>query len=52
MRDAEKLLLDDHLHRAIMEHIYRLQSHFRALLTRKHYLKFRNGIIKLQVNNL
>lgn len=49
MRDSEKLLLDDHLHRVIMKHIYRLQSHFRTLLARKHYLKFRNGIIKLQV---
>uniref|UniRef100_A0A915CWR4 Protein kinase domain-containing protein n=1 Tax=Ditylenchus dipsaci TaxID=166011 RepID=A0A915CWR4_9BILA len=48
MRDAEKLLLDDHLHRIIMDHIYKLQSYFRALLTRRRYLKMRNGIIKLQ----
>jgi len=48
LRDAEKLLLDDHLHRIIMDHIYTLQRWFRAILQRKHYLKLKSGVIKLQ----
>ena len=50
LRDAEKLLLDDHLHRIIMEHIYTLQHWFRSVLARRKYLKLRAGIINLQVS--
>ncbi|KAL3088833.1 hypothetical protein niasHS_009125 [Heterodera schachtii] len=48
MRDTEKLLLDDHLHRVIMKNIVTLQRWFRAKLEQHHYQKFRQGIIKLQ----
>lgn len=48
MRDAEKLLLDDHLHRAIMKHIETLQHWFRALLTRRKYVKLRSGVVAIQ----
>lgn len=50
MRDAEKLLFDDHLHRVIMGHIITLQRNFHTLLARKQFLKLRNGIIKFQVS--
>jgi len=49
MRDPEKLLLDDHLHRIIMEKILTLQRWIRAQLEHKRYKKFRAGVIKLQV---
>lgn len=49
MRDAEKLILDDQLHRTIMAHIYRLQGWFRTQLARKRFIKTRQGIIKIQV---
>lgn len=49
MRDPEKLLLDDHLHRIIMEKILTLQRWIRAQLEQMRYQKFRQGIIKLQV---
>lgn len=52
MRDAEKLLFDDHLHRVIIGHIITLQKHFRSLLARKQFLKLRNGIIVLQVKKI
>lgn len=48
MRDAEKLLLDDHLHRVIMKHIGTLQSWFRAVLARRRYLKLRLGVVRMQ----
>ncbi|VDM96149.1 unnamed protein product [Thelazia callipaeda] len=48
MRDAEKLILDDHLHRAIMKHIEILQRCIRALIVRRRYVKLRNSIINLQ----
>uniref|UniRef100_A0A915LS36 Myosin motor domain-containing protein n=1 Tax=Meloidogyne javanica TaxID=6303 RepID=A0A915LS36_MELJA len=48
MRDPEKLLLDDHLHRIIMEKILTLQRWIRAQLEHKRYKKFRAGVIKLQ----
>uniref|UniRef100_A0A914PHG0 Myosin motor domain-containing protein n=1 Tax=Panagrolaimus davidi TaxID=227884 RepID=A0A914PHG0_9BILA len=48
LRDAEKLLLDDHLHRIIMQHIHTLQHWFRSVLARRKYLKLRAGIINLQ----
>ncbi|KAI3421294.1 hypothetical protein GPALN_014914 [Globodera pallida] len=48
MRDTEKLLLDDHLHRVIMKNIVTLQRWFRAKLEQRHYQKFRQGIVKLQ----
>uniref|UniRef100_A0A914EE04 Uncharacterized protein n=2 Tax=Acrobeloides nanus TaxID=290746 RepID=A0A914EE04_9BILA len=41
MRDAEKLLLDDHLHRVIMEHIYSLQRWFRANVQMKRLSELR-----------
>lgn len=50
MRDAEKLLLDDHLHRVIMQQILTLQGWFRTMLARKRFVKFRTGIVKLQVS--
>jgi myosin-9 len=49
MRDAEKLLLDDHLHRIIIEKIVCIQRWFHAVLARRRFLRFRNGIIRLQV---
>uniref|UniRef100_A0A183CYZ6 Myosin motor domain-containing protein n=1 Tax=Gongylonema pulchrum TaxID=637853 RepID=A0A183CYZ6_9BILA len=52
MRDAEKLLLDDHLHRAIMKHIETLQHWFRALLTRRRYVRLRSAIIAIQVPHI
>ncbi|CAI4221277.1 unnamed protein product [Auanema sp. JU1783] len=48
MRDAEKLILDDHLHRTIMQHISALQRWFRTLIARKRYLKLKQGIVKIQ----
>ncbi|CAD5209411.1 unnamed protein product [Bursaphelenchus xylophilus] len=48
MRDAEKLLLDDHLHRVIMGHIETLQSWFRAVLARRRYLKMKVGMVRMQ----
>uniref|UniRef100_A0A1I8BZ14 Myosin motor domain-containing protein n=1 Tax=Meloidogyne hapla TaxID=6305 RepID=A0A1I8BZ14_MELHA len=48
MRDPEKLLLDDHLHRVIMEKILTLQRWIRAQLEHKRFKKFRQGVIKLQ----
>uniref|UniRef100_A0A0N4ZU59 Myosin motor domain-containing protein n=1 Tax=Parastrongyloides trichosuri TaxID=131310 RepID=A0A0N4ZU59_PARTI len=48
MRDAEKLLLDDHLHRTIMSHIITLQRWFRACSERKRFLKMRNEIVAFQ----
>uniref|UniRef100_A0A158P6T6 Myosin motor domain-containing protein n=1 Tax=Angiostrongylus cantonensis TaxID=6313 RepID=A0A158P6T6_ANGCA len=49
MRDAEKLMLDDHLHRVIMQHIDTLQRWFRMIIARKRYLRFKQGIVKIQV---
>ncbi|CAL2029784.1 unnamed protein product [Caenorhabditis brenneri] len=48
MRDAEKLILDDHLHRTIMQSIDTLQRWFRTMLARKRYLRMKEGIIKIQ----
>uniref|UniRef100_A0A8R1DFX9 Uncharacterized protein n=1 Tax=Caenorhabditis japonica TaxID=281687 RepID=A0A8R1DFX9_CAEJA len=48
MRDAEKLILDDHLHRTIMQSIDTLQRWFRTLLARKRYLRMKEGIVKIQ----
>ncbi|CAB3408102.1 unnamed protein product [Caenorhabditis bovis] len=48
MRDAEKLILDDHLHRTILQHIDTLQRWFRTMLARKRYLKMKEGIVKIQ----
>ncbi|VDO31638.1 unnamed protein product [Brugia timori] len=48
MRDAEKLILDDHLHRVIMKHIETLQRCIQALMTRRKYIKLRNSIIGMQ----
>lgn len=49
MRDAEKLLLDDQLHRLIMNQIIRLQSWFRTFLLRQRFLRTRAGVVKIQV---
>lgn len=49
MRDAEKLILDDHLHRVIIKHIETLQRCIQALITRRKYIKLRNTIIAIQV---
>nr|ACI49219.1 hypothetical protein Csp3_JD05.004 [Caenorhabditis angaria] len=48
MRDAEKLILDDILHRTIMQHIDTLQRWFRTMLARKRYLKMKEGVVKIQ----
>uniref|UniRef100_A0AAF5RX01 Uncharacterized protein n=1 Tax=Wuchereria bancrofti TaxID=6293 RepID=A0AAF5RX01_WUCBA len=48
MRDAEKLILDDHLHRVIMKHIETLQRCIQALMTRRKYIKLRNSVIAIQ----
>ncbi|CAD5206531.1 unnamed protein product [Bursaphelenchus okinawaensis] len=48
MRDAEKLLLDDQLHRVIMGHIEKLQSWFRSVLARRRYLKMKIGMVRMQ----
>ncbi|PAV56154.1 hypothetical protein WR25_13386 isoform B [Diploscapter pachys] len=48
MRDAEKLILDDHLHKTIMQHISTLQQWFRAQIARKRYLRMKSAITKLQ----
>jgi len=49
MRDQEKLLLDDHLHRQIVAHVRRLQNWFRAVVQRRRYLRARRGVVRLQV---
>lgn len=49
MRDAEKLILDDHLHRVIIKHIETLQRYIQALMTRRKYIKLRTTIIAMQV---
>ncbi|WKX90047.1 hypothetical protein Q1695_009130 [Nippostrongylus brasiliensis] len=48
MRDAEKLILDDHLHRVIMQHIDTLQRWFRTIIARKRFLRLKQGIVKIQ----
>ncbi|VDK70855.1 unnamed protein product [Litomosoides sigmodontis] len=48
MRDAEKLILDDHLHRVIVKHIETLQRCIQALIIRRKYIKLRNTIISIQ----
>lgn len=48
MRDAEKLLLDDHLHRTIMQHVNTLQCWFRSVLQFKRYQRLKLGVTKLQ----
>ncbi|GMT28295.1 hypothetical protein PFISCL1PPCAC_19592 [Pristionchus fissidentatus] len=48
MRDAEKLILDDELHRAIMKHIVVIQRWYRTHMTRKKFLKLRLGMTKMQ----
>ncbi|KAK6013918.1 hypothetical protein OSTOST_20741 [Ostertagia ostertagi] len=49
MRDADKLILDDHLHRVIMQHIDTLQRWFRTIIARKRYLRLKQGLVKIQV---
>lgn len=49
MRDAEKLLLDDQLHKTIMQHIETLQHWFRSVITRRKFLRLRAGVIRIQV---
>ncbi|EJD74213.1 hypothetical protein LOAG_18439 [Loa loa] len=48
MRDAEKLILDDHLHRVIMKHIETLQGCIQSLIIRRKYIKLRNTVIAIQ----
>uniref|UniRef100_A0A915IKI3 Myosin motor domain-containing protein n=1 Tax=Romanomermis culicivorax TaxID=13658 RepID=A0A915IKI3_ROMCU len=48
MRDAEKLLLDDQLHRTIVGHVLRLQSWFRTVIQKRRYLRVKTGIVSLQ----
>ncbi|CAJ0574023.1 unnamed protein product, partial [Mesorhabditis spiculigera] len=48
MRDAEKLILDEFLHRTIMHHIVTLQRWFRTVLARKKYLRLRAGVVRIQ----
>uniref|UniRef100_A0A158R5X7 Myosin motor domain-containing protein n=1 Tax=Syphacia muris TaxID=451379 RepID=A0A158R5X7_9BILA len=48
MRDAEKLILDDSLHKTIMQHIETLQRWFRAVNTRRKYLRLKTDVIRLQ----
>ncbi|KAI6222187.1 hypothetical protein M3Y95_00958000 [Aphelenchoides besseyi] len=48
LRDAEKLILDEQLHRVIMQHICTLQNWFRTIQTRRRFVKLRSGIIRLQ----
>uniref|UniRef100_A0A9J2P6J4 Phorbol-ester/DAG-type domain-containing protein n=1 Tax=Ascaris lumbricoides TaxID=6252 RepID=A0A9J2P6J4_ASCLU len=48
MRDAEKLLLDDQLHKTIMQHIETLQHWFRSVITRRKFLRLRAGVIRIQ----
>lgn len=52
MRDAEKLLLDDQLHRAILTQILRLQSWFRTFILRRRFLRARIAAVKIQVRIL
>ncbi|VDO46078.1 unnamed protein product [Onchocerca flexuosa] len=49
MRDAEKLILDDHLHRAIMKHIETLQRYIHAMIIRRKYVKLRATTIAIQL---
>lgn len=49
MRDQEKLLLDDHLHRQIVAHVRKLQNWFRVVAQRRRYLRAKCGIVRLQV---
>uniref|UniRef100_A0A915BD69 Myosin motor domain-containing protein n=1 Tax=Parascaris univalens TaxID=6257 RepID=A0A915BD69_PARUN len=48
MRDAEKLLLDDQLHKTIMQHIETLQHWFRSMITRRRFLRLRDAVIRIQ----
>ncbi|VDM37297.1 unnamed protein product [Toxocara canis] len=48
MRDAEKLLLDDQLHKTIIQHIDTLQHWFRAVIARRKFLRLRAAIITIQ----
>jgi myosin-9 len=48
MRDAEKLIIDDQLHRVIIAHILRLQGWFRTQIARRRFLKIRAGVVKIQ----
>ncbi|KAI6221305.1 hypothetical protein M3Y99_01559100 [Aphelenchoides fujianensis] len=48
LRDAEKLILDEQLHRTIMQHIISLQGWFRTIQTRRRFMKLRAGIVRLQ----
>ncbi|KAF8367210.1 hum-7 [Pristionchus pacificus] len=48
MRDAEKLILDDELHRAIMKHIIVIQRWYRTHSTRRKFLRLKQGIVKMQ----
>ncbi|CAD6184254.1 unnamed protein product [Caenorhabditis auriculariae] len=48
MRDADKLILDDHLHKTIMHNIDTLQRWFRTTIARKRYLRLKQGVTKIQ----
>ncbi|MCP9259990.1 Unconventional myosin-IXb [Dirofilaria immitis] len=48
MRDAEKLILDDHLHRVIMKHIETLQRYIQTMMIRRKYIKLRAAVIAIQ----
>ncbi|KAK2181262.1 hypothetical protein NP493_404g02041 [Ridgeia piscesae] len=50
LREAEKMLLDDALHRAIMKRIICIQQWMRARLERKHFLKMRTSAMLIQRN--
>ncbi|XP_051554437.1 unconventional myosin-IXb isoform X4 [Myxocyprinus asiaticus] len=48
LKEAERQKLQETLHKEVMQHIITLQRWFRACLTRKHYLREREGIITIQ----
>ncbi|XP_051984429.1 unconventional myosin-IXb isoform X2 [Xyrauchen texanus] len=48
LKEAERQKLQETLHKEVMQHIITLQRWFRACLTRKHYLRKREGIITIQ----
>ena len=49
LREAEKIVLDNALHQAIMSRIVRLQHWLRAMIERQRFLKVRRASIVIQV---
>ncbi|XP_013418061.1 LOW QUALITY PROTEIN: unconventional myosin-IXa-like [Lingula anatina] len=48
LREAEKILLDDALHQALMQRIVRIQRWMRTILKRKAFLRLREATLRIQ----